>query len=192
MGKIRCPNGHPVWNGTGEAYAFLYRFKFFEEFTKKHPDCILDIEDINNKYGQLFDLVDGIEGEDLDGWYCLECEALTIFYARNGKEKRIDFNKLKEIPSSLPCLQVPLSDLSPDILLSLGWEEYAIFFQVENSSLFDEFCHKKTPWEALQTYPFEYRSFVAPSKDYIIALNNTNSGDKISFVYQKVAFYEIN
>lgn len=151
MAHTPCPNGHDMWNGDGKPVVWAYRVNYFRDFMKEHPDCILDNEDYDHRWWQIYDCVDEVPGEDLDCWFCDECKGLTVFL----DIYRYDFQYIEDVPD---VTAGAVSD----------WEEY-IALRDQPFEEFQDFYAGKNPLEAIEEYEFEYKYRVSPDKKLIFA-----------------------
>ena len=168
MAHTSCPNGHDMWNGDGKPVVWAFRVGFFRDYLKGHPDCILGMD---GKYGELFDCVDDVPGEDLDCWYCEECKGVVVFVDLF----RYDFIRMEVVPS------VTLSDVD-------DWEEYIALREPEFED-FQEYYEGKSPVEAIETYSFKLKYRLSPDKKTIYAFDSAGT---IQFGYEQSGFQEFD
>lgn len=158
MAHTHCPAGHDMWNGDGKPVVYAYRVGFFEEFMKEHPDCVLGSRD----YLAIYDCVDYVMGEDLDCWYCDECQGLVVFV----DNLRYDYVRMERTPSVL------FSEVS-------SWEEY-IGIRDQDFEDFSDAYQGKSPLDAIADYDFKYKYRLSPDKRTIYAFDRNQT---ISFAY---------
>jgi hypothetical protein len=169
MAHTSCPNGHSMWNGDGKPVVWAYRVNYFRDFVREHPDAILDMEDRDNRWWQIYDCVDDVPGEDLDCWFCDECKGLTVFV----DIARYDFQYTDDVPD------ITVQDVS-------DWEEY-IALRDEPFEDFQDFYSGKNPLETIETYDFEYKYRLSPDKRIIFAFNRMGH---ISFGFTRSNYME--
>ena len=151
MAHAACPNGHSMWNGDGKTDVWIFRVNFFRDYMKKHPGFVLADGSIDDM--QIYDCVDNVPGEDLDGWYCEQCKGLVIYAAI----ARYDFKRLNVLP------EIGTLDLS-------DWEDY-IAMRTPEFEKFQEFYEGTNPVIAIENFRFTYQYKVAPDKRTILALD---------------------
>jgi len=76
MAHALCPNGHSMWNGDGEVCITAYRAGYVDEFSKSHPDKVIDF-DADFAVWDIYD--QGNPEEEYDIWRCTECKSLSIW-----------------------------------------------------------------------------------------------------------------
>ena len=168
MAHASCPNGHGMWNGDGKPVVWAFRVNFFRDFMKGHPDCILGMD---GKYGELFDCVEDVPGEDLDCWYCDECKGVVVFVDL----LRYDYIRMEKLPP------VAINEVA-------DWEEYIALREAEFED-FQAYYEGKSPVEAIENYPFKFKYRLSPDKRSIYAFDRT--GD-IQFGYEQSGFQEFD
>lgn len=168
MAHASCPNGHGMWNGDGKPVVWAFRVNFFREYMKGHPDCILGMD---GKYGEMFDCVDDVPGEDLDCWYCDKCKGVVVF----ADLLRYDYVRMEKLPSTA------IDDV-------IDWEEYIALREADFED-FQEFYEGKSPVEAIEKYPFKYKYRLSPDKKTIYAFD---SAGVIQFGYEQSEFHEFD
>ena len=129
----------------------------------------IEILGLDGKYGQMYDCVDDVFGEDLDCWYCEECGNLAVFVDLF----RYDFIRMDNLPS------ITFNEV-------LDWEEY-IALRNQEFEDFQDFYQGKSPIEAIRDYSFKYKYRLSPDKKNIYAFD---SSGKLQFGYEQSAFIE--
>lgn len=171
MAHTRCYNGHCMWNGDGKPEVWAFRVGFFKEYMKQHPSFLLETISDENEYGfQIYDCTSEYPEEDLDCWYCDECNSLVVFYSHY----RIDFEPIENI-------NISYNDIK-------DWVEY-IACREDEFEKFQEFYVGKNPIEAIYEYPFERRYMMSPDGAYIYGYDKENI---ISVGYKKVRYIDVN
>ncbi len=171
MAHTACPNGHDMWNGDGKPVVWAFRANYFREFMREHPDCILDMEDEDNRWWQIYDCVDEVPGEDLDCWYCDECKGLTVFV----DIYRYDFQYIENTTA------IAAQDVS-------DWEEY-IALRDRAFESFQDFYAGMSPIDAIEKYDFEYMYRVSPDKKTILAFGRDG---KAAFGFKRSQFRQFS
>ena len=168
MAHASCPNGHDMWNGDGKPVVWAFRVGFFSDYMKNHPECTLGE---GSEDWQMYDCVDGFQGEDLDCWYCDECKGLVVYV----DIARYDFIRLESLPD------IKWEDL-------YDWEYYIAMRHREFED-FQDFYEGKSPLEAIEQYDFAYRYKVSPDKKNIFAFNRK---DRVVFGYFRSNYAEFS
>lgn len=167
MAHTPCPAGHDMWNGDGKPVVSAYRVGFFEEFMKEHPDCVLG----SDEYLAIYDCVDWVMGEDLDCWYCDECQGLVVFV----DNLRYDYVRMEK---------------TPDVLFSevVSWEEYIALRDWDFEDFSDTY-QGKSPLVAIAEYDFKYKYRLSPDKRTIYAFDRNQT---ISFAYSCAGYTQFS
>ena len=167
MAHASCINGHCLWNGDGGPCVEAYRVDYIRGKTRENPDLRIRT-DPENLY--LYDLNFRTPSEDLDIWFCDECDSFFVY----KEQERYDY---------VPC-QLEDIEIQPD------WEEYiAIRDAAEDWDTFHDFTVGKTPLEALLSYGFEKRYYLSPDKKFIVARKIT--GEHVA-VYEMARYIDFS
>lgn len=167
MAVTTCINGHRMWNGDGKPVIWAFKISDLRQYVEKYPERYNDNTSNSDDYKDLmlFDMIDDIDGENLDCWYCDECKSLAVFF----ENKRYDYVLIEPVPTAT------YSDI-------LDWEGY-IAFRDWDFVDFSESNSGNNPLEAIYKYDFKYFYRVSPDKKLIYVFDRN---DTLAFAYEKV------
>ena len=155
-----------MWNGDGKPVVWVFGIDYFKKFMKEHPNCILSDK---GDWWQIYDCYDEHPEEELDCWYCDECESIAVF---TGEDKyRYDFEKMETV-----------NNVSRDNIAN--WQDY-VALKDRPFEDFQDWYEGRNPLAALEEYEFEYRYKVSPDKKFVYAID---SNGEVAFGYKQTRF----
>ena len=170
MAHCSCINGHLLWDGDGKSSYLMYRFHFFKDFIHKHPNFLLGVGDYTEIY-DCFDLT-GNEKEELDCWYCHECQSIIIF--NYNATIRYDY-----------VLGHQSKDLNETDFAS--YEKFAILNENE-LILFQNFYIGLSPYQAICSYSFQFIAYLNEDKTQLFIKSNQLNKIYTYNLYQELHF----
>ena len=80
MTQACCINNHRMWNGDGRVCITAHRVGYVDEFSKKHPDKVINFDAEGDKHFAVWHIYgQGNPKEEYDIWRCTKCKALSVW-----------------------------------------------------------------------------------------------------------------